>query len=41
DQNCRAKVYIALCRVKKHYYKRQTLKAKEDRREMERAIKHY
>ena len=41
DQNGRAKVDIALCRGKKQYDKRQTLKAKEDRREMERAIKHY
>ncbi|MBO5625774.1 MAG: SsrA-binding protein SmpB [Prevotella sp.] len=41
DENGRAKVDIALCRGKKQYDKRQTLKAKEDRREMERAIKHY
>ena len=41
DQNGRAKVDIALCRGKKQYDKRQTLKAKEDRREMDRAIKHY
>ena len=41
DQNGRAKVDIALCRGKKQYDKRQTMKAKEDRREMDRAIKHY
>ncbi len=41
DQNGRAKVDIALCRGKKQYDKRQTLKAKEDRREMDRVIKHY
>lgn len=41
DQDGRAKVDIALCRGKKQYDKRQTLKAKEDRREMDRAIKHY
>ena len=41
DQNGRAKVDIALCRGKKMYDKRQTLKEKEDRREMDRAIKHY
>ena len=41
DPNGRAKVDIALCRGKKQYDKRQTLKAKEDRREMDRAIKHY
>lgn len=41
DPNGRAKVDIALCRGKKQYDKRQTLKEKEDRREMDRAIKHY
>ena len=41
DQNGRAKVDIALCRGKKMYDKRQTLKEEEDRREMDRAIKHY
>ena len=41
DQNGRAKVDIALCKGKKEYDKRQTLKEKEDRREMDRAIKHY
>ena len=41
DQNGRAKVNIALARGKKEYDKRQTLKEKEDRREMDRAIKRY
>ena len=41
DDNGRAKVDIALCRGKKSYDKRQALKEKEDRREMDRAIKHY
>jgi len=41
DQNGRAKVDIALCRGKKQYDKRQTLKEKEDRREIDRAIKHF
>ncbi len=41
DSNGRAKVDIALARGKKEFDKRQTLKQKEDRREMERAIKHY
>lgn len=41
DQNGRAKVDIALCRGKKQYDKRQTMKEKEDRREMDRAIKRF
>lgn len=41
DENGRAKLDIALARGKKEYDKRQTLKEKEDRREMDRAIKHY
>ena len=41
DEPGRAKVDIALCRGKKEYDKRQTLKEKEDRREMDRAMKHY
>ena len=41
DQNGRAKVDIALCKGKKAYDKRQTLKEKEDRREMDRAMKVY
>ena len=41
DGNGRAKVDIALCKGKKEYDKRQTLKEKEDRREMDRAMKNY
>lgn len=41
DDHGRAKVDIALARGKKEYDKRETLKAKEDRREMDRAIKHF
>lgn len=41
DDKGRAKVDIALARGKKEFDKRQTLKEKEDRREMERAVKHY
>lgn len=41
DENGRAKIDIALARGKKEFDKRQTLKEKEDRREMDRAIKHY
>lgn len=41
DENGRAKIDIYLCRGKKEYDKRQTLKEKEDRREMERHIKKY
>lgn len=36
-----AKMDIALCKGKKEYDKRETLKDKEDRRAMDRAIKHY
>lgn len=39
DENGRAKLDIALARGKKQYDKRQTMKAKEDRREMDRAFK--
>ena len=39
DDHGRAKVNIALCRGKKEYDKRATLKEKQDRREMDRAIK--
>lgn len=39
DPNGRAKVDIALCRGKKQYDKRQALKEKEDRREMDKAFK--
>lgn len=41
DKNGRAKVDIALARGKKEYDKRQTIKEKEDRREIDHAIKHY
>ena len=41
DAKGRAKVDIALAKGKKEYDKRQTLKEKEDRQEMDRAIKHY
>ena len=36
-----SKMDLALCKGKKEYDKRQTLKEKEDRREMDRAMKHY
>ena len=41
DEKGRANLEIALARGKKEYDKRQTLKEKEDRREMDRAIKHF
>ena len=41
DENGRAKVDIALCKGKKAFDKRQTLKEKEDRREMDRVMKAY
>lgn len=41
DENGRAKMDIALCKGKKAFDKRQTLKEKEDRREMDRAMKNY
>ena len=41
DEKGRAKMDIALCKGKKAFDKRQTLKEKEDRREMDRAIKRY
>ena len=41
DENGRAKLDICLCRGKKEYDKRQTLKEKEDRREIDRQIKRY
>ena len=39
DEKGRAKVDVALCKGKKEFDKRQTLKEKEDRREMDRAMK--
>ncbi len=41
DKNGRAKVHIALAKGKTEFDKRQTLKEKEDRREMDRAMKHF
>ena len=41
DEHGRAKMDLALCKGKKEFDKRQTLKAKEDRREMDRVMKHY
>lgn len=41
DKNGRAKMDIALARGKKEYDKRQTLKEREDKREMDRAVKRY
>lgn len=39
DENGRAKLVIGLCRGKKEYDKRATMKEKQDRREMDRAFK--
>jgi SsrA-binding protein len=41
DDKGRAKVDIALCRGKKEYDKRETLKEKQDKREMDRAMKRF
>jgi SsrA-binding protein len=41
DENGRAKMDIALCKGKKSYDKRETLKEKEDRRDIDRAMKNY
>lgn len=41
DEHGRAKLDIALARGKKQFDKRQTLKEKEDRREMDRAVKRF
>lgn len=41
DDHGRAKLDIALCRGKKKFDKRQTLKEKEDRREMDRVRKRF
>ena len=41
DEKGHAKMDIALCKGKKEFDKRQTLKEKEDRREMDRAMKVY
>lgn len=41
DNNGRAKVDVALARGKKEFDKRQTMKEKEDRREMDRVVKRF
>ena len=41
DDNGRAKVDVALARGKKEFDKRQTMKEKEDRREMDRVVKRF
>lgn len=41
DEKGRAKVDIALCRGKKEYDKRNTIKEKQDKREMDRAMKRF
>ena len=41
DDKGRAKLDIALCRGKKEFDKRETLKLKQDKREMERAVKNF
>ena len=41
DNHGRAKIDIALAKGKKEYDKRQTLREKQDRREMDRAIKNF
>ncbi len=41
DDKGRAKMDIALCKGKKMYDKRQTLKEKEDKRDIDRVMKHF
>lgn len=41
SRNGRAKMVIGLCRGKKEFDKRQSLKEKDDRREIARIMKHY
>ena len=41
DENGRVKMQLGLCRGKKEYDKRQSLREKDDRREMDRATKRY
>ena len=41
DRHGRAKIDIALARGKKEFDKRQTLREKQDKREMDRALKHF
>ena len=41
DEHGRAKIKIAVAKGKKEFDKRQTLREKQDRREMDRMMKHY
>lgn len=41
DENGRVKMQLGVCRGKKEYDKRQSLREKDDRREMDRAMKRY
>ena len=41
DEHGRAKVNIAVAKGKKEFDKRQTLREKQDRREIDRMMKHY
>ena len=41
DDKGRAKLDISLCRAKKEFDKRETLKLKQDKREMDRAVKSF
>jgi SsrA-binding protein len=41
DAHGRAKMDIAVAKGKKEFDKRQTLREKQDKREMDRAMKHY
>ena len=41
DENGRVKMQVGLCRGKKEYDKRQSLREKDDRREMDRVMKRY
>lgn len=41
DENGRVKMQLGLCRGKKEYDKRQSLREKDDRMEMDRAMKRY
>ena len=41
DENGRVKMQVGLCRGKKEYDKRQSLREKGDRRELDRAMKRY
>lgn len=41
DDNGRAKLEVALCRGKREYDKRATLRERDDRRELDRVLKHF